>query len=128
MSDAIEKVFQVQAANSREAIFADGVPRLGQMYDVRKVTVHQYRPRLFNVCVSLAADKLSQWISVHDQLPPGDRCVLFCCDIDGEFTKVDLGLFDGKWTESKNAVAMELLVDDWAPCSHWMELPEPPRK
>jgi len=126
MSDAIEKVFQVQAANSREAIVADGVPRLGQMYDVRQVTVHQYRPRLFNVCVSLL--QISKWMSVHDQLPPIDRLVLFCCEIDGEFTEVIAGQCNGNWTESKNAVAMELDGDGWAPCSHWMELPEPPKK
>jgi len=68
----------------------------------------------------------SKWISVRDQLPPIDRRVLFCCDIDGDFTEVDLGQFSGNWTESKTAVAMELGGDDWAPCSHWMELPDPP--
>jgi hypothetical protein len=127
MSETIEKVFQVQATNSREAIVADGVPRLGQKYVVREVQVNQYRPRLFNVCVSLAADQ-QKWISVRDQLPPIDRQVLFCCAIDGVFTEVDLGQFDGNWTRSKNAVAMDLDGDDWAPCSHWMELPEPPKK
>jgi hypothetical protein len=70
----------------------------------------------------------SKWILVRDQLPPTDRLVLFCCDIDGEFTQVIAGQFSGNWTESKNAVAMELDGDDWAPCSHWMELPEPPKK
>ena len=71
--------------------------------------------------------QLHKWILVHDQLPPTDRQVLFCCDIDGDFTEVDLGQFDGGWTGSKNAVAMAL-DDDWAPCSHWMELPKPPAK
>ena len=126
MSDAIEKVFQVQAANSREAIVADGVPRLAQTYVVSEVTVHQYRPRLFNVCVSLS--QINKWIAVHHHLPPINRLVLFCCDIAGEFTQVNLGQYSGKWTESKNAVAMQLDGDDWAPCSHWIELPEPPKK
>ena len=67
-----------------------------------------------------------EWILVLDQLPPTDRQVLFCCEIDGEFTEVGLGQFDGGWTGSKNAVAMAMDGDDWAPCSHWMELPKPP--
>ena len=71
--------------------------------------------------------ELDRWISIRDQLPPTDRQVLFCCELDGEFTEVDLGQFDGGWTGSKNAVAMAL-DDDWAPCSHWMELPKPPAK
>jgi adenylate kinase len=55
MIKKIEKVFQVEAESSREAFVADGVPRLGQTYVVTEVTVNQYRPRLFNVCVSLEA-------------------------------------------------------------------------
>mgnify|MGYP003658934643 CR=1 FL=1 len=128
MSETIAKVFQVESANSREAIVADGVPKLGQKYVVTEVAVNQYRPRLFNVCVSLNADadQGSNWISIREQLPPIDRQVLFCCEIDGDFTEVDLGQFDGHWTASKNAVAMELDGDDWAPCSHWMEIPKTP--
>jgi len=68
------------------------------------------------------------WISVRDQLPPVRKQVLFCCEIDGDFSEVIAGQYSGNWTESKNAVAMELGGDDWAPCSHWMEIPKPPEK
>ena len=71
---------------------------------------------------------MNNWISICEQLPPTDRRVLFCCEIDGEFTEVDLGQFNGAWTGSTSAVAMELEGDDWAPCSHWMDLPKPPQK
>ena len=67
-----------------------------------------------------------QWVSILDQLPPMETRVLFCCDIDGHFTEVELGQFTGSWTGSKNAVAMALDGDDWSPCSHWMELPKTP--
>lgn len=67
-----------------------------------------------------------RWISIRDQLPPIDRQVLFCSELDGNFTEIYLGQFNGAWTDSPNAVAMELDGDDWAPCSHWMELPKTP--
>lgn len=70
----------------------------------------------------------ANWILIRDQLPPTDMQVLFCCEIDGDFTEIYLGQFNGTWAESKNAVAMELDGDDWAPCSHWRELPKPPQK
>ena len=76
--------------------------------------------------MSKTAKLKSKWISVRDQLPPTDRRVLFRCIIDGDFSEVDIGQFDGTWTGSKNAVVMELDGDDWAPCSHWIELPKPP--
>ena len=77
--------------------------------------------------MSKTAKLKSKWISVCDQLPPTDRRVLFCCAIDGDFSEVDIGQFDGSWMGSTGAVAMELDGDDWAPCSHWMELPNTPK-
>lgn len=70
----------------------------------------------------------ANWILIRDQLPPTDMQVLFCCEIDGDFTEIYLGQFNGAWTRSTSAVAMELDGDDWEPCSHWMELPKPPQK
>ena len=78
------------------------------------------------------------WIPITKELPQLDIPVLFCCDIDGEFTDVDLGWFTGRWTDSKTAIAMELpgfeiktdgtMIQDWSPCSHWMTLPQTPDK
>ena len=71
-----------------------------------------------------------EWISIRDQLPPIGKQVLFCCKLDDEFTEVDLGEYCGKWSDSPNAIVMELprAQDDydWSPCSHWMELPKTP--
>ena len=69
---------------------------------------------------------MNNWISICEQLPPTDRRVWFCCEIDGDFTEAELGQFNGNWTGNKNAVAMELDGADWSPCSYWMDLPKPP--
>ena len=65
------------------------------------------------------------WISIAERLPPLREDVLFCCEIDGEFTRVDLGQYGGEKTYGE-AVVMDLSEYDWSPCSHWMPLPDPP--
>lgn len=66
------------------------------------------------------------WIPITEELPPVAERVLFCCEVVGDFTEVGVGWYTGKWTESPTAVAMETAGDDWAPCSHWMDLPNRP--
>ena len=69
-----------------------------------------------------------RWTPITEQLPPIDKEVLFCCQIDDIFTGVSLGTYAGKWTDSPNAIVMEVtgIADDWSPCSHWMPLPLTP--
>jgi hypothetical protein len=68
------------------------------------------------------------WTPITQQVPPTGKEVLFCCEIDDIFTGVGLGTYWGKWTDSPNAVVMEIVGvdDDWSPCSHWMPVPLTP--
>lgn len=128
MSKWIEKTYAINAATFKEAFEKEELPTIGSRYIVAEKTARMVQPNWCKVDIKLRKEQASQWSLIRDQLPPIDRQVLFCCAIDGVFTEVDLGQFDGNSTRSKNAVAMELDGDDWAPCSHWMELPEPPKK
>ena len=67
----------------------------------------------------------AQWIPITTARPPIGQQVLFCCLIDRDFSDVDCGEYQGEKTDG-NAVVMDRVGDDWAPCSHWMPLPEPP--
>jgi hypothetical protein len=68
-----------------------------------------------------------KWIPIDKQLPPIGKPVLFCCEINDDFTKVEIGEYMGKWTDRQTAVVMDVgVVDDWLPCSHWMPVPKTP--
>jgi hypothetical protein len=71
---------------------------------------------------------MRDWIPIHQKVPPIGKQVLFCCGRDDEFTLVEMGAYFGKWTDSPNAIVMEVVGvdDDWSPCSHWMPLPLTP--
>lgn len=70
--------------------------------------------------------QLTRWIPITEQLPEQNTEVLFCCLIDGEFTRVQMGAYWGKKTDG-TAIVMDIGDDsDWSPCSHWMPIPEHP--
>jgi len=64
----------------------------------------------------------TKWISIIERLPQEGERVLFY--LDDPLTEVNLGWWEGQWTDGK-AIVMEYgdINDDWFPCSHWMPLP-----
>jgi hypothetical protein len=69
---------------------------------------------------------MGNWIDISDELPKQNEEVLFCCDIDGEFTSVSLGWYTGHKTLGRAIVMETIRDDDWSPCTHWMALPKTP--
>jgi hypothetical protein len=72
-----------------------------------------------------------RWVSIKERLPEQNTDVLFCCyDEEAEaFRDVHLGWFEGHWTASPDAIAMETVPGDpgwWFPCTHWMPVPPTP--
>ena len=67
------------------------------------------------------------WIPVSERLPEFDESVLVFCRIYGRFlaTYVQVGEFDGQkygnWRDFKGQLGI-------LPPTHWMPLPEPPKK
>lgn len=69
---------------------------------------------------------MEKWIDITEKMPQQNQDVLFCCEIDGEFTSVSLGWYTGAKTLGRAIVMETDREDDWRPCTHWMPLPEPP--
>ncbi len=66
------------------------------------------------------------WTDIAEKLPEQNQEVLFCCEIDGEFTSVSLGWYTGVKTLGRAIVMETDRDDDWRPCTHWMALPDVP--
>jgi hypothetical protein len=68
---------------------------------------------------------MMRWIPISEQLPEMGKDVLFCCLADDEFSRVEVGQYHGGKTHG-DAIVMDIELHDWAPCSHWMPIPDPP--
>jgi len=66
------------------------------------------------------------WVSVADQEPPKGEEVIFTALIDGEFTDMLIGAWEGEYTQGDGLVMVTEDEDDWLSCTHWQPTPEPP--
>lgn len=63
------------------------------------------------------------WIEATKTKPPIGEQVAFKCEIDGDFTCVDVGRWNGKFSDDGRALVM-ICEDptDWCPCTHWRKI------
>jgi len=68
---------------------------------------------------------MNNWINIKDQLPDVGQTVVFTCDIDGDFTHPSIGEWNNTWSQGDTIIMLDE-DDDFASCSHWIEIPELP--
>ena len=69
------------------------------------------------------------WNDIENKKPKERIRVLFCCKVNNQFSDIEIGEWIGKYTENKKALIMDYgVLDDWYPCTHWMNLPKYPNE